>query len=1014
MYVGISDEQINENNNYSSASSPNSYGPLSSLPFRCSRTEPRSNNAGYRQTKRRNSTRSLLLNARSIRNKTTEIRELVYERNLDIVFIVETWLNGDVSDGPSIVDLVPPGYKFINLPRTDAVGGGIGVIHKANATVKTTYPMSFRSMELAEFTFTSINGPIKIVLVYRPPPSQTNKLTSKMFLSDLSELLDLYALDHSRIIYLGDFNVRINKPSQSDTVEYVNLLTSHGLHQHVKQPTHISGNTLDHIITHEEEPGIKISVCKDSAISDHYPISFTIETLKMSETKRKQIRYRSTRNLDPSVLASHLENCVPVHEAHGAEAKYDELQSIMTKAMDSLAPVKTKIVSDREPEPWITPGIFKAREERRKAERAWRRTGSATLKKIFNRKRNEVTHLIRTSKNEYLTVKLAGCTQDQRKFFRSAKSLLGTGGKPEELPDSVDEASLANEFNEFFVTKIQKINEELVKERSFLTSPTTDECDYSGTRLSTFRPTSREEVMKLITDSPSATCDLDAIPTKFLKESDVLEKLIDPIVEVINESLRSGIVPSAMKSAIIKPLLKKSTLDKNLMKNYRPVSNLSFISKLLEKCVATRITEHMKDNSLQEPLQSAYRSGHSTETTLMRVTNDILTSADDPDTTVLLLLLDLSAAFDTVDHELLLKRLQTTFGLNNTVIKWFQSYLSGRTQSVKIGSHVSAKVPLTTGVPQGSVLGPFIFTMYTQPLGKLISSHGIQHHFYADDTQLYISFKNRTFNTAKMRIESCIRDIREWMTFNRLKLNDNKTELLPISAQHEMDQTLHITVGNDNVKPVNKVRNLGAILDSKLSFDAHINTVCKTSYAHLRAISKIRRYISEENARSLVQALVISRIDSLNALLVGLPDRALKPLIRVQNTAARLITKTRKYDHISPILRKLHWLPVPQRIQFKVLIMTFKCVHGLAPGYLSDLLQIHVPNRSQRSIHQLQLIVPQPQYSKFGKAKYFDRSFQASATKLWNELPTDLRCHDRLSTFRKALKTHLFRNAYGL
>ena len=208
---------------------------------------------------------------------------------------------------------------------------------------------------------------------------------------------------------------------------------------------------------------------------------------------------------------------------------------------------------------------------------------------------------------------------------------------------------------------------------------------------------------------------------------------------LVNLSLQSGEFCSSLKKAYVTPLLKKADLDPDVFKNFRPVSNLSFLSKLIERIVAFQVSAHLKLNGLMEAFQSAYRSLHSTETALLRVQNDLLRAVDESGAAILVLL-DLSAAFDTIDHSVLLRALEHQFGFTGRVLTWFASYLCGRVQAIKIGQAISQFIELTFGVPQGSVLGPVLFTLYTSSLGPIIRRHGLCYHLYADDTQLYIAF----------------------------------------------------------------------------------------------------------------------------------------------------------------------------------------------------------------------------------------------------------------------------------
>ena len=254
----------------------------------------------------------------------------------------------------------------------------------------------------------------------------------------------------------------------------------------------------------------------------------------------------------------------------------------------------------------------------------------------------------------------------------------------------------------------------------------------------------------------------------------------------VNLSFNTAIVPTAFKEAFVDPILKKDSLDHEVFKNFRPISNLSFISKATVKAVAVRLNHHLEDASLHDTFQSAYKKGHNTETAPARIHNDILRAIDDGKC-VILVLLHLSAAFDTVDHDILITRLKHRFGITGKALGWIQSYLSERTQFVKIGAERSSSRNLFCGISQGSVLGPILYSMYTSPLTDIVSKHNMNHHFYADDSQIYLSFKPSAAGeptTSKLRIESCIHDVNNWMSANKLLLNHDKTELLVLHVRH--------------------------------------------------------------------------------------------------------------------------------------------------------------------------------------------------------------------------------------
>ena len=250
---------------------------------------------------------------------------------------------------------------------------------------------------------------------------------------------------------------------------------------------------------------------------------------------------------------------------------------------------------------------------------------------------------------------------------------------------------------------------------------------------------------------------------------------------IVNLSLSEVCFPTHFKSAVVSPLLKKPTLNRDDMKNYRPVSNLSFLFNILEKVMASRLNSHIITSHTSHNFQSAYRKFHSTETALLKIHNDILSSMDDGRVTALTLL-DLSAAFDTIDHTNLLRRLGNCFGVSGKAMDWFKSYLTGISQRIKLSNCLSSRSDLCFGVPQGSVLGPQLSTLYTTPLSNLISGHAIPHHLHADDSQLYISFSSGNSAAALNGLQSCLASVQSWMSTYKLKLNPYKTEFLLIGS----------------------------------------------------------------------------------------------------------------------------------------------------------------------------------------------------------------------------------------
>uniref|UniRef100_A0A3B1J4V1 Reverse transcriptase domain-containing protein n=1 Tax=Astyanax mexicanus TaxID=7994 RepID=A0A3B1J4V1_ASTMX len=485
---------------------------------------------------------------------------------------------------------------------------------------------------------------------------------------------------------------------------------------------------------------------------------------------------------------------------------------------------------------------------------------------------------------------------------------------------------------------------------------------------------------------------------------DVLYSLATDLQQIVNSSLVSGTFPKSLKTAAIKPLLKKRTLDPSVLNNYRPVSNLPFIAKIIEKIAFNQISNFLDTNRYFDKFQSGFRSNHSTETALIKVLNDIRLNTDSGRMSVLVLL-DLSAAFDTVDHRILLDRLENWAGLSGTVLNWLRSYLENRNYFVTIGNFESDRIPLTCGIPQGSVLGPLLFNLYMLPLGQMLQNNNINYHSYADDTQIYLSLSPDDFSPIDSLCQ-CLDHINNWMSQNFLQLNKDKTDFIVFGCKEKrISVSEHLHTQGLNTK--DQVRNLGVIIDSDLSFASHIKSITNTAFYHLKNIARVRCLVSQQDLEKLMHAFISSRVDYCNGLLTGLPKKCIKQLQHIQNAAARILTRTKRTEHITPVLKSLHWLPVIYRIDFKVLLIVYKSLNSSCPEYITDLFREYRPTRSLRSMAKGHLVEPRVR-SKHGEA-----AFSYYAAYNWNRLPESLRNTPNVELFKSRLKTLLFSRAFN-
>ena len=616
-------------------------------------------------------------------------------------------------------------------------------------------------------------------------------------------------------------------------------------------------------------------------------------------------------------------------------------------------------------------------------------------------------------------------------------------GKPNIiLPDHSDSNKRAEEFRTYFSDKVANIRKKIEQDLKEIDATADDDIsllespddlirsqqEENASCLREFRCISEEELLKTIKSMSNKFCSLDPVPPWLLISC--FEELKASMLYIVNESLKSGVFPSEYKKAVVKPTFKGHGVDRDSIASYRPVSNLSFMSKLLEKVANIQFGEHLDDQNLHCPDQSGYRPKHSCETLMVRMFDDILSGMEQKNT-IVLLLLDLSAAFDTIDHDLLLKKLKEDYLVEGTALSWFASYLKNRSFTVTINGKDSSPGFLWYGVPQGSILGPILFILYTKYLSKIAKKYGLEIQLYADDSQLYIGFKPLDSNmrrTVIERIECCLKEIMEWMASNFMKLNKDKTQVIMLGTNNVLKKTedLKINVGASEVIESAAVSAVGVIslgvkLDQNLNLKSHISKVRQSAFYTISNLGRIKNLLSRELRIMLVKQLVLSKVDYHNALYVNIPDIDIKRLQGVVNAGVRFIYGAGKRVAARPLLIQAHILPVRFRIMYKICLLTFKALNGLAPEYLCRLIDYVIPSRGdnnnssilsnitqtpRKSNDRFLLILPPYNYKKSNLSQ---RTFTYAAPQLWNKLPYSIRTCSVLDTFKKRLKTHFFK-----
>ena len=945
----------------------------------------------------------LLLNARSVCNKSTLISEYILDSECDIALITETWLKPD--DHTTEGELCPPGYSLTVKSRESGRGGGVGILHKSSLEI------SDRSIPFAPTTFevltvTLLKPLLTLALVYRPPSTSI-----QVFLDEFADYLASLETFPGKYLISGDFNINVRDTCTSASKRFYDLLDNHSMRQYVVDATHRQGNVLDLVIARPDDDLLtSVPSVLDHQISDHHSVVFTIQG-RLPDTDVTRSTGRDYRDINIENFKSEVKEAIenlPLREICDPNELFEAYDAVLTHSLDKHAPLVTRRRTRRRKNPWDDDQLRALRRERRRLERLWRKTKLCVHKQMYITARKVVIDYILVAKRTYYIHRLDSATQ--KITFSTLRDLLNEKTTP--IPTNGDAESTCGRFAYYFSDKIDKIMVHLDASQSGITRDIgANEADRVNhyPALRSFTLLTDNELRQIIMSSSSKSCELDTIPTWLLKST--IEVHLPVLTLIINASLQTGEVLTSTKTALVRPHIKKRSLDPSIDKNFRPVSNLSFLGKIAEKAVASRFNTHLHSNNLLEPNQSAYRRDHSTETALMKVVSDIATHLDN-NMAVVVLLFDMSAAFDTIIHQNLVDRLQSYFNVEGVPLAWFQSYLEGRSQKVTIGSGISQPMPLKYGVPQGSVLGPMLFTAYTVPLQDIINPIGVSYHKYADDLQIYAPYDPSDPDSqiqAWDKLSRCIQAVNSWMTRNYLKLNPEKTDMIIIQSKYHqrMYEAPPFHMDNQTFVSSPSLRNLGVQLDDHLDMSAQVSNVVKACNFQLYKIGRIRNFITSSACQTLVQSTVVSRLDYACALLPGISRTLVQKLQVVQNRAARLITGTKLRDNITPVLRSLHWLPVRARIEFRLMTYVYKCLHDRAPLYLRDMLHLYTTGRPLRSSSDESLLHVPRTRKNIGL-----RAFSATGPRLWNDIPRTVRESDSLAMFKRRLKTHYFVQCY--
>ena len=779
----------------------------------------------------------------------------------------------------------------------------------------------------------------------------------------------------------------------------IDITSSFGLSQFVVGPSHKFGHTLDLLFANSFDFQMQGTEPVSYNLSDHFPIFFELPNGDKQNTvnDKKTVTLRDLKNVNIPSLASDLGaslNCAITGRAENSS--FGELvevyNNILECELNKVAPVQTRTFPINSSPPWLDDEYRANRATRRRLERAWKKSRLAVDKNAYVTQRKLCGKMCVDKRSTYYKSLIASKKGDQRALYSIVNRLFDKNKSSVTLPEHSNASELANRFNNFYTDKVSKLRSKITPVDH---TPRINN-NFSGTVLNSFRPTTESELREILKKSGIKTSFHDKLPANILKQ--VIEELLPHLCAIINKSLLTGSC-DGMKESTIVPLLKKAGLDPEILKNYRPVADLVFLSKLSERVVEKQMSEHMSMNNLHSKHQHGYKIYHSTETLIVCIVNDILIAFDNQNG-VILLLIDLSAAFDTVDIDKLVHILESEIGIQGLALKWLESFLRGRKQRVLIGQSLFDSHEVQFGVPQGSVLGPILFNIYIRSLFDVIKVCGFSTSGYADDNNAHQSFAlHFQYDLVNVQLPNLMSQIKHWMDEHFLKINPDKTEIIAFLPENMRSKpTINgAFLEGECIRFSNVVKNLGFNLDRFLDMDYHVNLTVSLCYKLLSDVARVRHLLSDSDTESLVHSIVSSRLDYCNSVLFGINKCLVQKYQNVQNYAARIISKRKKCQSVRDVLEKLHWLPVERRIIFKLLTFTFKILNGMAPECLNSLISIK--NADLFLLNNVYL-----------DSYYGRRSFKYTSPRFWNALPFNIRSSNTLDSFKRLTKHHLFNN----
>jgi hypothetical protein len=939
----------------------------------------------------------LNLNIRSLRKNFSQLNMFLdnIEFSFDLICLTEIFIYDNETKFFTLNN-----YVFLGMTR-ESRGGGVGVfVHRSLEVGRGRLGVAGSEALLLSVGGAGWASSYKLTLLYRQPSAEVGE-----FLESLEE--HLFASGNEPHIILGDINIDTSS-SDTHTQNYLNLINSFNYTNVITVPTRISpqkSSTLDHILINFDSHYSSGTIYTD--ISDHLP-SFIL--LKSSSPSDKATPTSKLTFIDKS-------KCIELVEEIDWEFLYDisnieELTSVFSDKIKEIlhacskTAYKSKInQKSQQTKKWITPLLkHKIKAKNRLFRKVCQSPLNDKLRSKYVALRNEITRELKSAKLIYFGEKFKNfkSSYDMWKFIKAETGFSFNHKKDEnsslKLLDPVNNtfvegtAAVADIFNSHFST----VGEKLASKFSHLSDPILHSSDQEHGAVSMvnthfkFNTITPEQVSAILNKlNVNKATGLDLIPAWILKQCSCT--LAKPLTHIFNKSIESCMVPSLFKQAKVKPLFKKG--NPCLASNYRPISILPVLSKVLEKLINNQIMAYLEENQLLNPLQFGFRKNKSTKDAILEFTNDTLMALN-RGMCVLGIFIDFSKAFDTIDHQILICKMKN-LGFSDCSLRWFSSYFTNRSQIVTFSNHLSKPCKLTVGVPQGSILGPTLFLIYINDLCS--SFNHLKPILYADDTNLFYQSKNLLLDIPK--INQDLNALDDWCKYNKLTINLEKTNFIIIKNRQNpfsFPNSL-LKISNTTIEETSCIKFLGITIDNNLSFKNHISNL----------ISKLRPYVglfyrcSKLLPKAILLLLYNSYINSQLCYCIEAygtaSDSSLKTIYILQKRIIRIISNSHTYAHTQSLFFNLNIPNIYQLFQSRLLLISHSKFYSLPPNNSSSHFDHSYPTRSSK------FNLPLPVSTSL--AGHRSPNYQISA--LWNSLPLKLRQLKSLSEFKRELRRHL-------